>query len=536
MTASSRIRKILERAICLLGGVVSVQALAAPVMMDPTLNPWALPLNICAERIGAYDIDINMGFVNTDYACAINPVQGVVFDTQTRQTNDHDAARWVLNAVNQCRIVRDFRLQTGVSRDSRAALQALLPMLPKADIRIGRQQGHWAAPETHAKVFQLADSDAGKFFTVHGSLNLQTVGMCCKANNALRFVEAHPGALYGYFKQLGDAVAANSAEGLFEGRGSADSSGILPEVAIGDYRVAFYAGRGQAFVGARADDATTPWPVYLNPPVAERHTPGIVHWYDGVLVEAARQLQQGREVRLDVLMFEIGSESAFVNHLWRFVQEGFVGGISVDQDGGVSTPITGRLNVRFLWQFQSHPRQGGTTTNNLNMLTAISTLGPQGGYHLQTGRIWPRFDAQGSIVPPTTPFDMHNKVVLMSVPAHTEENRIFVASSNLDTPGVGSGRLWQVGTVVRSVAAQPEITSNCPASLFQAYQSYFERLWRNRHGQPDAGQVSFYEELGPLHRAGLVNWIETPASGSGNVSDVTPGIDAFFFPVPTEAP
>ena len=534
MKAASGICRILEVVICLVGGVAAFNASASPMLSDPALNPWAEPLAYCAERPGVYDVDIDMGFVNTDYACRIVAGQGVDFDTQTKQPDDRDAARWVLSAVNRCQGIRNVRLQAGVSRDSLPELRALLPDVGNAGIYIGRQSGRWAAPETHAKVFQLADPEAGRYFTVHGSLNLQTVGMCCKANNALRFVESSPGLLHGYFKELGDAVAANSAEGLFAGRGHTDSSGIAPEVTMGDYRVAFYAGRAQGFVGIRENDAALPWPAYLNPPVAGRHATGVVHWYDGVLYEAARQLQQGREVRLDVLMFEIGQDSAFVNHLWRFVQEGFDGGVSVDGDDVGGVPIRGQLHVRFLWQFQSHPRPNGETTRNLNALTQIDTPGKSGGYHLRTGRIWPRVDTQGKIVPPTTPYDMHNKVVLMSVPEYSEENRIFVASSNLDVPGVGSGRLWQVGTVIRSVRAQPEEGGERPASLFQAYQRYFDRLWRNRQWQPGAGQVPFYEELALLHRDGRVNWIETMDSVAGG--DPVSGIDAFFFPVPTESP
>jgi hypothetical protein len=500
------------------------------------LNPWATPLSYCAERPGVYDIDIDMGFVNTDYACRISREQGVQFDTQTRQVTDSDAARWMLDSVNRCQSMRNFRLQTGVSRDSRQELLKLLPGVPDGDIRIGHQQGQWSPPETHAKVFQLSEPKVGLYFTVHGSLNLQTVGMCCKANNALRFVENGSGQLYNYFKEFGDAVAANSAQGLFAGRGSLDSSGILPEVTIGDYQVKFYGGRAQGFVGVQDNNADLPWPAYLNPPVDGHHVTGVVHWYDGVLYEAARHLQEGRAVKLDVLMFEIGSESAFINHLWRFIQEGFVGGARVDDAGTVETPIMGRLDVRFLWQFQNQPNLGGLTTRHLNSVTRIKTSGPQGGYSLESGRIWPIYDRkQRSIVPPTTPYDMHNKVVVMSVPKLPEENRIFVASSNLDVPGQGSGRLWQVGTVVRSANANPQKGDvERPASLFQAYQNYFDLLWNNREGQIEAGQISFYEQIAPLHRAGFVNWIETTAFDSSSGGRVKSGIDAFFFPIPTE--
>ena len=537
--AASRIRSVLEVSICLVCGLLTVGSVAADssVMADPAFNPWAVPLLYCAAHPDRYDIDLDMGFVNTDYACHINAVTGVEFDTQARQSDNADAARWVLSAINRCQGVQKFRLQTGVSRDSVSDLHALVPTVPAADIRIGRHHGRWEAPETHAKVFQLAAPQSDLFFTVHGSLNLQTVGLCCKANNALRFVEAAPAKLYDYFHQLGDAVAANSAVSLFDGQGSVDSSGVdLPEVAIGGYRVRFYAGRAQGFVGERENDAALPWPTYLNPPVAGRHAPGVVHWYDGVLYEAARQLQLGREVRLDVLMFEIGRDSAFVNHLWRFIQEGFVGGVSVDGDDAGGAPIRGQLHVRFLWQFQSHPKPNGETSRNLNTWTVIDTPGMAGGYHLRTGRIWSIINAHGQVLPPTTPYDMHNKVVLMSVPEASEENRIFVASSNLDAPGVGSGRLWQAGTVIRAVIPQPVDTADQPASLFQAYQSYFNHLWRNRQGQHNAGQVQFYEELTPLHLAGRVNWLETTSPDAAVGLKVRPGIDGFFFPVPSRAP
>ena len=54
-------------------------------------------------------------------------------------------------------------------------------------------------------------------------------------------------------------------------------------------------------------------------------------------------------------------------------------------------------------------------------------------------------------------------------------------------------------------------------------------LWTGRDGQPDAGQVAFFQRIGAEHLRGGMNWIETPTSDGE-------GIDAFFFPVPLAVP
>ena len=119
--------------------------------------------------------------------------------------------------------------------------------------------------------------------------------------------------------------------------------------------------------------------------------------------------------------------------------------------------------------------------------------------------------------------------------AHEEERRVYVTSSNLDTPGTGSGRLWQAGTIL---TARPgsDVWSGANVrkrNLFNAYQHYFAMLWDSREGQPQAGQVAFHERIVREHLAGGVNWIET-VPPQGDPATVTPseGIDAFFFPVP----
>ena len=41
---------------------------------NPALNPWIEPLNQCASNNGQYHLDMDMGFLNTDYFCRIDPV------------------------------------------------------------------------------------------------------------------------------------------------------------------------------------------------------------------------------------------------------------------------------------------------------------------------------------------------------------------------------------------------------------------------------------------------------------------------------
>ena len=39
------------------------------------------------------------------------------------------------------------------------------------------------------------------------------------------------------------------------------------------------------------------------------------------------------------------------------------------------------------------------------------------------------------------------------------------------------------------------------------YQKYFDMLWANRVGQPDAGQVSFHQKISLEHSKNAMNWI-----------------------------
>lgn len=520
-------------------------AAAAFLPNDPGYNPWAWPLERFAGRQGAYACDIHMGFLNTDYFCEIVPDQGVDFVRDRVRSAADDVTRRVLGLIDGSDAVTALAIRYGVGDVSPDGLRALLPRTgATALIEEGKRHGKWGNPETHAKVLQLSDGK-DEHYTVHGSLNLQTVGLTCKGNNALRFVERRP-TLYAAFAALARAAGAGSGQGLFPGgRGGADSSGTdLAPVPVGDCLVSFYAGRGQAFVGGGPGTSDQPWPRYLNAPYAGQHADGVVNWYDAALFDAAAQLRQGRDVHLSIAVFEIGQTAWFVENLFRFVEEGFAGGAVEDRTSRerLETTRPGRLSVRFLWQFQSG---GGTArTATAALLRGPSVLrrtDPATGnaYAIETALVWPVRDAAGIPVNPTTPRDMHNKFMLLDVPGHEEARRLYVTSSNLDTPGEGSGRLWQAGTIVAAKPGSGAWSGGNAGKrqLFTAYRHYFDLLWDSREGQPGAGQAAFAARLAREHLAGAVNWIETvPPEGDPAAAAPREGIDAFFFPVPLAGP
>lgn len=512
---------------------------------DPRFNPWAWPLDRFAGRKGVYACDIHMGFLNTDYFCDIVAGQGVNFVRDRPRTAADDVTRRVLARIDGCDTMASLVIRYGVGDVSPEAVRALLPRTGQAAlVEEGKLHGRWGNPETHAKVLQLSDGTA-EYYTVHGSLNLQTVGLTCKGNNALRFVERTPG-VHAVFAALSEAAGAGSGQGRFPGgQGSADSSGTeIPAVAVGDYMVSFYAGRGQGFVGGGPAAPDRPWPRYLDAPYPGQHAEDRVNWYDAALYDAAAQLRQGRDVSLDIAVFEIGETSWFVDHLFRFVNEGFAQERTEDRGSDVrlGTERPGNLKVRFLWQFQSGGGKAETSTAALlRGPSVIRREDPATGhvYSLEMARVWPRLDQAGNALNPGTPHDMHNKLMLLDVSGHEEQRRIYVTSSNLDTPGVGSGRLWQAGTII-APGPRTGIWSGDNAGkrhLFNAYRHYFDLLWESREGQPAAGQVAFHERIVREHLAGNVNWIETVARDA-DPATLAPraGIDAFFFPVPLTEP
>ncbi len=510
---------------------------------DSRLNPWVSPLRSCGGPPGGCNVTVHMGFINTDYACTITPSSGAVAERDQTLTPATDVTRNVLGWIDGAASPASVRILFGGGRDSEASIRDLLPNTTGiAEVEKGKHGKRWRNPRTHAKVLQV-DDGGGRFVTTHGSLNLQTVGLTCKANDTLRFVERAPN-LYAYFLALAEAAGSGSGKGRFPGRsGTKDSSGTgLPPVRIGGYRVWFYAGRGNEFVGGVGGADQEAWPTYLNPPLPGQHAPGSVNWFDAVIVDAARQLRQGRTVRLSVAMFEIGQEAAFVDNLWKFVGEGFAGMVTEDRtsDARVASPFPGNLDVRFLWQFQSLRDEGSTTWANLNRTPSLARSDPATGatYRLASAGIWTPRDGSGNPVHPTTPQDMHVKFMLMDVVGHESERRIYVTSSNLDTPELGSGKLWQVGTVVGEYPGTGTWSGTRASgpSLWQAYQKYFDMLWTGRDGQPAAGQIAFFERIRAEHLRGGMNWIETLPSGNARDPSIAgEGIDAFFFPVPLTA-
>ena len=521
-----------------LSHIFQAQGQTSP-LEDPALNPWITPLDQCYKKSDHNNLDINMGFLNTDYFCKIDPEKGAIFLTKNRQPTNRDAARLVLEKLNSCQLFDSERILIGVSRDSLTQLQNLLPNRPpNTTLRIGKNNGIWSPPETHAKVFQLGNG-VDRFFTVHGSLNIQTVGLTCKANNALRFTETKP-VLYNYFKELGDAVEENTAHGKFYGQGSENSSGTnLPLADIENYQVKFYAGKGAGFVGGSV--AKQSWPKNINPPFVDQHANGVINWYDGLIYDAAKQLKLGRDVSLDVLIFEVGQENAFISNLWRFVQNGFENGKTEDKlsNEKVSTPFIGKLSVRFLWQFQSGKNRTGETfsiLNGPNYINSSGTLNTSPNYTLEKARIWPILDKTGIALNPGTPRDMHNKLAVLTVKDYPEENKIYVTSSNMDAPGIGSGKLWQAGTTISlNPQSNAKDSKNSESyGLWNSYKQYFDLLWSNREGQENAGQIGFSELINQKRLTGTVNWIETIPVKSARSQEPKEGIDAFFFPIPFE--
>lgn len=517
-----------------------VNAAPGNSLESSALNPWVTPLSFCNQNKGSFHVDINMGFLNTDYLCTITEKDGVRFDTKNLQSTQNDAARLVLNMANQCNQLESMRILVGASRDTENELRKLVPNASKNLIVQIQKNSRLKKPdENHAKVFQLSNG-TDQFFTVHGSVNLQTVGLTCKANNALRFVEKTP-ALYQYFTELADAVQANNGTAKFKnGSGTTNSSGTnLAPVVVGNYVVQFYAGRADGFVGGDLPKQQKQWPEYLNPPISGQHRDDAINWYDSAIYDAARQLRLGRSVNLDVLVFEVGEDSTFVNNLWKFVQEGFSTQRSEDKTSDIqlASAFPGKLQVRFLYQFQNDKINSGFTFASLHDKSPVlsNAVAKEPPYSITIGKTWEVLNAAGQSVNPTTPYDMHNKLMLMDVVGHENERKLYVTSSNLDESGHGSGTLWQAGTIVSAIP-QSDIWSGKNSKshhLWSAYQKYFDMLWINRVGQPEAGQVSFHQKISALHSQNAMNWIETIKPDEAvNQQTLKEGIDAFFFPIP----
>lgn len=509
---------------------------------DTQFCPWIYPLKYCYEAQSTYNFSIHMGFLNPDYYAYIDKDKGVVFLKGQEQTAQTDVPRYVLQLIDNTNSVSTLQILYGAGFFNIEKLKTLLPnTVSIADIKKGKSHNKWKNPKTHAKVLQL-DNGKDKYFSTHGSLNLQTVGLTCKGNNSLRFTENSP-VLYSYFLALANAAESGSGKGKFpDSKGTKYSSSTdLPPARVGNYMVSFYCGKADEFVGG-VDSADADWPLYINPPIDKQHDKGVVNWYDAIIYDAAIQLRQGRSVNLYIAVYEAGEESTFLNNLWRFVAEGFNDLKTEDRhsDKTVLSRYMGNLNVQFLWQCQKIRKESSTTYQNLNSKSSLSFTDSNTGnsYKLESAKIWPLYDSDGNPANPTTPYAMHNKMMLMDVPGFESERKLYVTSSNLDYPKVGSGDLWQAATIIREYPGS-EIWSGANASnpnLWNGYKKYFDMLWHNREGQPDSGQLNFYKKIAKEHLNGNMNWIETVPKAAFSKS-VTPeeGIDAFFYPIPLKS-
>ena len=528
---------------------------------DAQFSPWIYPLQYFAAHPGNYSYIWTMYCINVDYFAQISPADNQVLAhvKDPAMPMNQDVTRYVFNLMDNSNKINSLKVYYADGDWGADKLEKLLPNnAANAVISKGKQGKDWNSLTSHAKVFQ-ASNNQNLYVSVSGSLNLQTVGLTAKANNALRFIETTP-QLYNDFSNFSNSVVANDASNQFSGDGSLNSSGIkVPPVYINNYQVKFYAGRGNEFVGGNQTTETAPWPNYINPPVAHEHDKDVINWYDQVIYDAAKELKQGKTVNIYVAAFEIGQDSPFIDNLWRFAANGFENKHGPQR--GDTTPLAsqypGQLHIYVLWQFHKVKNKKSadsiptslhglfkhmlkdlksdndtqTTTTDLNN-TSISVA--NGAYTLTAAQIWPVNDPKG----PQTPQDMHNKFVIMDVVGHESERKLYVTSSNLDQPEVGSGKLWQVGTII-SARKDSGIWSGANAAtpnLWNAYKHYYDLLWDSRVNGKNPGQINFYKVIAKEHLAGKVNWIETVPTGKFNPAQAPQaGIDAFFYPVPFSA-
>jgi len=506
---------------------------------DSQYSPFVYPIKYLGQTGESNNFYLTMYCINTNYFSYLSPSKGIVVNRKANLNASTDVAQNSLSLINQAHPA-NVEIYYNVGQVTPSQLKGYFTSGASVIAQKGEATKQFAPLATHTKLFQ-ADNGSNLYFTVCGSVNLQTVGMTCKGNNDLRFVETTP-VLYDDFQGLTQAIVASDGTGKFPGgEGTTNSSGTnLPPVNIGNYQVKFYAGRGNEFVGGDQASESKKWPLYINPPMTGEHAPGTVSWYDQVIYDAATQLEEGHNVTLYVADFEVGDNSSFVNNIWRFAQNGFQDKKSVDRNSNskVKNQYMGNLTVYFLWQYYKGDKHlsenvGHRTYKNLYGNPIVSVSGSNGShYQIYSAQIWPVNSPNG----PITPQDMHNKFVIMDVSDNPTARELFVTSSNLDQPGkAGGGVLWQEGTIISAPSgAWSGANTNAP-SLFNAYLNYYKMLWNTRQGSSTPGQINFFKMIAPLQLQGKINWIETvpnaPYNSSSPVQPVS-GIDSFFYPIP----
>jgi len=331
------------------------------------------------------------------------------------------------------------------------------PKIPKANIHVSSRDY-----VTHGK--NMLATNGSVWLSQNGSANLQTVELTTKANNSLVFVETEP-TLYNHFLGLWHAVRDNGASASYFPNCSRDSTGLTATqaVQIGSRQVTFYAGRNNCFVGPTWQNGglNTPFPGNLYPPIHNEITSlDNVNWYDQVLYDAGELLYtNSNSVTIDIVMFEIGLSNPFIDNLYRFVNNGFEKGKAISKANPSHTPrgntnFPGKLTVNLYYQFQD-PLSGSLATNTYTYLNTNNGCVTNGSYQINTVKVWQDFAERG-LTEPKTPMDMHHKFAMITYQNSSgamSDYKLYIASSNLDQPGVGSGKKWQSGTVLQASAA-----------------------------------------------------------------------------------
>jgi hypothetical protein len=468
-------------------------------------NPWCVPLHQAAADENSY-IKINMGYINAANTCNVADDEILYASHSTSSYDITDEFFQILQSSNssclgdgedQCCCQNEYGIGivgNHINEEATAMIDDLQSSCEDYMIPTGSStDGH----HTHCKVMQVEtkdDSGDKVYYSAHGSLNMQPVGMTCKGNNVIRFKEISPSKdLYTYFKYLWESVKHDDGE-QFPDTGTSQSSGTtLDEVSLettdhGTYSIKFYAGKAELFVGG-AESLDDNWPDYINPPVHGEHASGHISFYDLILYDAYQLLYGALDnptVKLYIAVYEIAEESSFIDTLWKFA--------------GKAAEDNKSLSVTLYYQYDKGALDAAQEVSRDN-ITVIQSWGPNDKTPTQN--------------------QMHNKFMLLDVVDNSKYRKLYVTSSNLDEAGDGSGKLWQVGTRITNVTDWGSSSENVDDNLWAAYKNYFDVLTEYDSGTT---QIDLINDMVALHEADDMNYIET-SSGEA-------GIDAFFFPAP----
>lgn len=534
-------------------GVASVASAVEILQHQPRHSPFAYILDYLQRNPGQPECHINEGYLNfledwdIDASMPRDAVSGTNYLKRWTYPlggteGSPDVTRTLLTGLNQIPGLAANIFVAVAAEDCDGCNEKhpyLRQVLPKAKLNT-----RLAANTTHGKTLQCTNGSV--YLTQNGSTNMQTVGVTTKANNSLVFVEtAQPGRIppmYGHFRNLWHAVVSDSGQAF--PNGGVDSSGLdgmTHPALVGGRPVTFYAGRRNAFVGPTWNDGglSIPFPENLYPP-AEGELRGndlkTVNWYDQVILDAGTKLIEGKAVTIDIYMFEIGETNPFIDNLVRLVRYGFIDcpigncnnargkkhakaagkPVAISKKPGASVPTSafpGELTVNLNYQFQqpctSKRRCPTTTFRYLNQPIA----GGSAGYRMNVNRVWQGFAKSrmtGNPLVPFTPQDMHLKVATVT---WEQQVRLYVATSNLDMPNVGSGQKWQAGNTIDMTVADG------------LYQRYLPEL-RTIAGDGDLSQFL----LGQANVAGN-SYFDPAIVPGGEIKES--GIAVFLFPLAT---